>query len=85
MWRSGDKVRVFDGLGNVVVERAEVSLGTINGIVYLREKMPNGNMLHYGVPTSAVEPVKIDTRPTLGEVVGALREVFLGGQNGNGR
>lgn len=83
MLRPGDKIQVIDGLGNVIVAEATVER-TVNSIVFVRECLTNGRSILYGLPTSACEPVKINTKPTLGEVAWAVRVIFLEEQNGYG-
>lgn len=75
--KTGDRVKVIDGLGNVIVHEAVVER-TVNSIVFVRECHTNGRSILYGLPSSACEPVEMNTAPMLEEVVGALRVTFLG-------
>ena len=65
--KEGDRVKVIDGYGNVIVE-AVVERYADGGIVFVRECLSSGAALSYAVPISSVEPVEINTRPCLEEV-----------------
>ncbi len=73
-------MRVIDGFGQTIVEDATVArFGA--GIIFVRERLANGENILYGLPISSVEPIEINTRPCLEEVTQALRVIFLEEQN----
>lgn len=70
----GDRVKIIDGYGSVQSEAVVVKTDETTNIVFVKEWLPNGRKLVYGVPLGAAQPVK--TRPSLGDVVHALRTCF---------
>ena len=72
--KPGDRVTIVDGLGNILCE-AVVELYTGGATIWVRQYL-SGTNLQYSVPISALESEELNTRPSLGEIVGALRTAF---------
>ncbi len=55
--KPGDKVRVVDGLGNVIVPEATVTRYADGAIIFVKEPVEGGDPILYGLPISYVEPL----------------------------
>ena len=73
--QAGDRVTIIDGFG-VVLCQATVERFTGGATIFVREYFPNGANLHYSVPVSALENENTYSRPSVGEIVTALRTAF---------
>ena len=73
-FKRGDLVNVIDGYGHTQSQAVIVKIDPIKNIIYVKEWLPNGRKLIYGVPLGALEPT--EPKPTLTEVVEALRTCF---------
>ena len=71
----GDRVKVLDGHGIFQAEATVFAVCTEKAIVFVSEELPLSGEVVYGVPLGALE--KIEYRPSLSEVIEALRECFV--------
>ena len=71
--KPGTRVKIIDGYGKFQSEAVVVKTDEIKNMVFVKEWLPNGRKLVYGVPFGSVEPIK----PTLTEVVEGLRVCFV--------
>ena len=74
--KPGDRVKIIDGHGQIVSKEATVARYAGGSIIFVHDKV-NGEQVLYGVPIGSVEPVEVNTRPSLGDVVHALRTCFV--------
>ena len=72
--KPGDRVKVINGAGVILAEAMVERTG--GATIFVRQRLPDGKGLSYRVPVSALEPVEVNTRPSLEEVVTLMRTCF---------
>ena len=71
--KPGTRVKIIDGYGHAEVEAVVERIDKTKSIIFVKEWLPNGHKLIYGVPLGTAQPVK----PSLTDVVEALRVCFV--------